>query len=148
MNRIVSIVLWALPPIILVAIGMTAYLTRDRWEAWLPGTTAEAGQEESADPHAGHDHGAPVDAIVLSKEAKQNLGLLLGTITKGEYWQKLPMPGEVVEIPGRSDLVLTSRVAGVIDEVFALPGQAVRPGDPLFTIRITGMMSFSLSLRW
>ena len=138
MKKLLAVASWALPPLVLIAVGVAGYATRDRWESWLPDANIGEAQEHPVDAHAGHDHGDAGDAIVLSDRARRNLGLEVGTIEVGTYWQKLPIPGEVVEIPGRSDLALTSRVAGVVDEVYVLPGQAVRPGRPLFKIQITG----------
>ena len=134
MKRIGSILAWVLPPLLLVALGITAYFTQDQWKGLLSEPTVPTVAD---DPHAGHAHGALGDAIVLTPQARDNLNLKIGTVATGTYWEKLSMPGEVTEIPGRSDLALTTQVAGIIEEVFALPGQAVRPGDALFTIRIT-----------
>lgn len=139
MRRIVNSLPWVLPPLVLLAVGIAAYSTRDRWQTWLPnGITASDAVLEQSDDHEGHDHGSGDEALVLSDRARKNLGLEIGTVAIGEYWQKLPIPGEVVDIAGLCDISLTSRVDGVVEDVYAFPGQAVLPGEPLFKMQITG----------
>lgn len=92
--------------------------------------------------NGGHNHGPSTPArtgaavIELTKQATENLGLKLGTIQRGEYWKSQTVPGEIVEIPGKSDLAVSAPLAGVVEEVFVRAGQALAPSDPLFTIRI------------
>lgn len=140
MRKLVSILSWTLPPTLLVAVAIAVYVSRDRWLSLLPEAKESAGAHghEEADPHAGHDHGSNPNAIVISERGRDNLGLEVGEVEVGEFARRLPIPGEVVEVSGRSDRALTTRVAGVIGEIHVRAGQAVRPGDPLFRIQITG----------
>ena len=46
------------------------------------------------------------------------------------------MPGEIVDRPGYSDRGVTSPAVGVVTEVHAFPGDTVKPGDRLFTLRL------------
>ena len=77
------------------------------------------------------------EVLTLSRQAHDNLGLKMGTATRGEYWKSLTLPGEVMEIPGKSDLSVSAPVVGVVEEVFVRAGQAVAPEDQLFTLKIT-----------
>lgn len=94
------------------------------------------------DDHAGHDHGheahAEADHVDLSPTAKANLGLKTGRVRLTDYTRTLHIPGEVVEAPGYSTADVPARVAGVVTAIHISPGQAVRPGDPLFDLDLTG----------
>jgi cobalt-zinc-cadmium efflux system membrane fusion protein len=46
------------------------------------------------------------------------------------------VPGEIVDRPGYSDRGVTSPAVGVVTEVHAFPGDTVKPGDRLFTLRL------------
>lgn len=90
---------------------------------------------EEHDDHEDEDHEG--DHVALTKQAFENLGLLLGQPTSGDYWKSTLVPGKVVEIPGRSDLAVSTPVAGVIETVEVIPGENVPLQSPLFTIRLT-----------
>jgi multidrug efflux pump subunit AcrA (membrane-fusion protein) len=122
------------------AAGFAAYSTRERWVAVVfpskPGATAE----DKAKPehgHEGHDHAHDhADRVTLSPQAQKNLGLEVGTLAPAHYWRKVLIPGTVVDRPGESDRSVTSRVAGVVTDIRARPGDTVKAGDPLFTIQL------------
>ncbi|MBB02365.1 MAG: hypothetical protein CMJ47_06945 [Planctomyces sp.] len=88
------------------------------------------------DAHEDHDH-EDEDHVALTEQAFENLGLRLGSPTTGDYWKSVLVPGKVVEIPGRSDLAVSTPVAGVIESVHVIPGQNIPMQSPLFTIRLT-----------
>ncbi|WP_237226186.1 efflux RND transporter periplasmic adaptor subunit [Rubinisphaera sp. JC750] len=88
------------------------------------------------DAHGDHDH-EDEDHVALTEQAFENLGLRLGSPTTGDYWKSVLVPGKVVEIPGRSDLAVSTPVAGVIESVHVIPGQNIPMESPLFTIRLT-----------
>ncbi len=46
------------------------------------------------------------------------------------------IPGEVADRPGLSDRGVTSPAVGVVTAIHAFPGDTMRPGDPLFTLRL------------
>ncbi len=113
--------------------AFAAYQTQDRWLPHVfPGKT-EAMPE---DAHIGHDHGARDDRVKLSPQAQQNLALDVDTPTPQEYWRTLLIPGVVVDRPGESDRGVTSKVAGVVTEIRAKPGDTVKAGDPLFVMQL------------
>ena len=75
--------------------------------------------------------------MALTRQAFENLGLRLGKPTRGDYWKSTLVPGKVVEIPGRSDLAVSTPVAGVIESVNVIPGQNIPTQTALFEIRLT-----------
>lgn len=99
-------------------------------------TAASAATEEGHDEHAHGDENA--NSVPLTDQARANLKLQLGPIGLGRYQRQLVLPGVVVEQPGHSERRITTSLPGVITRVHALPGQTVRPGDPLFDLQPTG----------
>ncbi|MFH5805482.1 efflux RND transporter periplasmic adaptor subunit [Alienimonas sp. DA493] len=112
---------------------------------WLPGLSALAFGADSAadaageDPHAGHDHGvaAAGEVVRLSDQARGTIGLRTAEVRLTDFDRAVTVPGVVTQRPGRSDLQVSAPMTGVITDVFVTEGQAVRPGDPLFVMRLT-----------
>jgi cobalt-zinc-cadmium efflux system membrane fusion protein len=137
------------PVLTVLAVGgvaFTAYATRERWLPHVfpmkPGAKTEGhdAKAEGHDDHAGHDHGPRGDRVKLSTQAQANLGLdkdgAVDSLTPTEYWRRVPVPGVVVDRPGESDRGVTSKVAGIVTEIKARPGDTVKAGDPLFTLQL------------
>lgn len=75
-------------------------------------------------------------AVVLSPEARRNLGLEILPLEATSYWKVIEIPGVVVDRPGVSDRGVTAPIAGTITKVHAFPGTTVAPDAPLFTVRL------------
>ncbi len=125
--------------------GAGAYRTRDRWiQVVFPASPAEkqshteAEHDHAGHDHAGHDHehGATTDRVKLSPQAQQNLSLDVDTLTPEAFWRTLLIPGVVVDRPGESDRSVTSKVAGVVTDIKARPGDTVKAGAPLFQLQL------------
>ncbi|MCI0456227.1 MAG: hypothetical protein L0Z62_04505 [Gemmataceae bacterium] len=112
------------------ALAATGSLAYAAWRGWLfPAEQKQPKEEEQAH--------AKKERIYLSKQARDNLRLIVEPVATTTYWRKILVPGSVVERPGTSDRGVTAPVAGVVTRVAALPGKTVRPGDELFTLRLT-----------
>lgn len=112
--------------VVVVAVG--AWWTRDRWMSrFAPSTEAAA---DAASPSA------EVRVLKISPQARKNLGLVSRPVTIETYWRTILVPGEIVDRPGISDRGVSSPAVGVVAAVHAFPGDTVRPGDPLFTLRV------------
>lgn len=105
--------------------------------------TAEQ-HDDHHDEHDGEDHGhddhgheEEGNLVALTQQAFDNLQLRLAHPKKGDYWKSILLPGKVVEIPGRSDLAVSTPVTGVIESVKVLPGESIPMESPLFEIRLT-----------
>ena len=128
------------PPAVAVAVlgalGFAGYATRDRWvPAVFPAGRAEAGgpsHDDGGDEHP-HAHG---DRVKLSAQARANLNLIAAPLAAEPYWRTALIPGVVVDRPGESDRSVPARVAGVVTEVRAHPGDTVKAGEPLFTLQL------------
>ena len=92
--------------------------------------------------HDDHDHEVHEDdhheeVLELTKAAAANLKLKLGKAQLGDHAKVQSYPGELVEIPGQSDLSVSAPVSGVIEFVSVRNGQSVGTGEALFDLRIT-----------
>ena len=92
----------------------------------------DAPADEHADEHAEHNH------VELSKAAQKSLGLKRQALVPMTYVSRASIPSSVVERPAISDLHVVTVFEGIVEEIRAVPGQAVREGDVLFRIRLTG----------
>lgn len=91
------------------------------------------------DEHAGHGHAAhnELTSIELSKQAQANIGLKLGKIELSTFDRTIAIPGMLVERPGRSTVAITAPLTGIVTEIYPIQGEAVRPGQKLFDLRLT-----------
>lgn len=108
------------------------------------GPRAAAIADESAarqHAHADHAHAhAPHDeatSIELSPEAQRSIGLRLMTVELRSFDRTVTLPAMVVERPGRSRVVVTAPLTGVITRIDPLLGEAIAAGQPLFEMRLT-----------
>ena len=95
--------------------------------AWISGLAAITTSSGRA---------ADSEAVLLTPEARSNLGLEVRPLEVTSYWKVIEIPGVVVDRPGISDRGVTAPIAGTITTVHAFPGMTVAPNAPLFTIRL------------
>lgn len=118
--------------VLLVGLPLAGWLTYDHWSPWLlPAPAQAAGETHEED----HEH-AHADRVKLSAQAKANLGLRTAPLELTSTWKTMQVPGLVVERPGSSNRAVTTTVAGIVTKIYAIPGQSVKPGDPLFHLRL------------
>ncbi len=146
-------------PVIRSVIGLivviAAVLTNSMW--WPPLSnlidTTLASQRADAPDHAhgqvehGQDHAHDEPAgelgptsLELSQQARMNLGLTPEYLRPAElstYRRSITVPAVVVAKPGRSSIVVSSPLNGVVTHVHAVTGEAVLPGELLFEVRLT-----------
>ncbi|HQR44256.1 MAG TPA: hypothetical protein PLX97_16285, partial [Gemmatales bacterium] len=48
----------------------------------------------------------------------------------------MTIPGMIVDLPGQSDRGVVAPVMGVVQKIHSLPGEVVKPGQSLFTLRL------------
>src|SRR5262245_8576546 len=119
-----TVALWLAAALALetAAAGGVAYAY---WRGWL-----------SPQPEKKEEEHKPADHVHLSEQAQRNLGLRVAAIHPTSYWRTVTLPGLVVERPAHSEHGLAARTAGVVTKIHAVPGDLVRPGDPLFTLNL------------
>lgn len=123
---------WVLPMIIVGGLVALGWWTMDFWRPWLLPTTV-AGTDEA--DHAPHPEEAPA-TLKLTDSARANLQLQTAIATLTTYWRTVEIPGTIVERPGFSHRGLTSPLAGVVTKINAVPGDTLKPGETLFTLRV------------
>ena len=129
--------------VLLVASGATAWITQDRWLANLHAQIGNYGQSDSNHAMANPKPVAttPVNpesnVVKISAQARANLGLTSGPVKQQDYWRKIETTGVIVDRPGITDQGVTAPVDCFVSEILAFEGDIVRPGDKLFTLRLT-----------
>ena len=101
----------------------------------------EAGQAEGTEDGDGHNHGDDAGAgehLDLTDVEIRSIGLRTKKVELSDFVRTVAVPGMVIEKPGHSGRTISSKVHGIIREVFCAQGQLVRPGDPLFDLELTG----------
>jgi len=116
--------------IILVLLA-TAFLTRDQWQHWLGGWAAD----KSADQPRKAPLAEPT-VLKLSPQARKNLGLISLPLKLDTYTRSIRIPGVIVDRPGVSDRGVSAPAVGVVTKIHVYPGETVRPGEVLVTLRL------------
>ena len=86
--------------------------------------------DEEIDPHAGHDHGAEGADGALSEQTLKNLGVTIGPAKLTRFVRTERVQAKVVDAP-LNDQPVPALLGGVVTAIEVLPGQVVKPGDPL-----------------
>ncbi|GAA4463624.1 efflux RND transporter periplasmic adaptor subunit [Novipirellula rosea] len=94
------------------------------------GTSETPAEEQSSNP------AEKQTVLEISTQARKNLGLVSAPARPQEYWRTVVIPGEVADRPGLSDRGVTSPAVGVVTAIHAFPGDTMRPGEPLFSLRL------------
>ena len=129
--KVRTIVLGLVALALLGGVTAGAYLTRQQWLPWLLGSRTPAKSNDAPQPPV-----ADAKFLKISAEARRNLGLVVKPVALKTYWRTIQVPGSVVDRPGRSDRGVTSPAVGAVAEIHRYPGDTVRPGDRLFTLKI------------
>jgi multidrug efflux pump subunit AcrA (membrane-fusion protein) len=102
------------------------------------------GHGHDAHGHEGHDHGMrshpghdESNALGLSSQAEDTIGLKVVRIERKTFQRKITVPAMVVERPGRSVSRVTAPLSGIVTEIDAVQGEAVSAGRPLLKVRLT-----------
>jgi cobalt-zinc-cadmium efflux system membrane fusion protein len=115
--------------IVVGALGTAAVVTRDRW---LP--QIHTGTAETPAPQA-----APADkprVLELSAQARKNLAIVSRPVKLQSFWLTVQIPGEIVDRPGLSDRGVAAPAVGAVTQIHAFPGDTIKVGEPLFTLRL------------
>jgi multidrug efflux pump subunit AcrA (membrane-fusion protein) len=94
----------------------------------------DATHVESAHEHA---EGTAAASLVLSRQARRNIGLTLCTVERRDFQRNVVLPAVIIERPGRSAITVSAPLTGIVTRIFPIPGEAVAPGAPLFDLRLT-----------
>ena len=131
MSRLPRLFRWVVLFLVLVGVGGTAFQYQDRLKATFRASAPVASTKKASPPPIQEPR-----VLKLSPQARENLKLVSKPVKPQSFWRKILVPGEVVDRPGLSDRGVTSPAVGVVTQVHAFPGDTVRPGDRLFTLRL------------
>ena len=99
-----------------------------------------AGTEHSEDgaEEDDHAHAHEGEAIVeISETAAKNLNLKVGAVEVRNYDRTIQIPAKIVERLPAGRRMITAPIAAMVSDIFIAPGQAIRPGDPLYELSVT-----------
>lgn len=120
-------------PIIVVVAALTlgGYLSRKLW-------LTEGGDSVTAEAMApAAEANSPTDTIIVGDHAQKNLGLTAKPLKADVFWKTITVQGMVVDRPGVSDRQIVAPATGIVTGIFHVPGDTVRPGDVLFTLKLS-----------
>ena len=108
-------------PLIIQSVGCSS---RESVKATTPQSAKEAAGKSE------------LQMLELGEKARKNLNLVVKAVRPTDYWRTLTIPGVVADRPGISDRGVTSPAVGVVAEIHAFPGDTVKPGQRLVTLRL------------
>ncbi len=131
--------------LVLLLAGVVA--TAGWWRHFLPSASTPWPTDAAGDQAATHardaardDHSAatgPAASLEVSEQGRKSIGLSLAKVAPRDFVRTVVLPAMVVERPGRSELTVSAPVTGIVTHIHPIRGEAVRPGDPLFELRLT-----------
>ena len=116
--------------VVVAGLATVAWFSREQLSRWLTPRAPVAKADERPVPMA------EAKVLKLSPQARKNLGLVAKPVKPQTYWRTIQVPGAIVDQPGRSDRGVTAPAVGAVVQVHAFPGDTVKPGDRLFTLRL------------
>jgi membrane fusion protein, heavy metal efflux system len=114
---------------VVAAMALGAYLTSQTWLPWI-----HQGEPVVATKPP-YEAVAPSEKIIVSDQAQKNLGISAKYLKAEIFRKTISVPGIVVDRPGVSDRGIVSPVMAVVSAIHHVPGDTVRPGDVLFTLK-------------
>lgn len=136
---------WFTAAVLLAGIALA---TSDQWvrpvRTWVASTIASFQEEpardaESRDDQHEHEHD-DTNTLELSDQARRNIGLTeesIGPVKLRTFTRSISVPAVVVERPERTHVEISAHMTGVVTGVHVAQGEAVHPGAPLLSMRLT-----------
>lgn len=127
-------------------IGLAAAVLASAAAGWLAANMVRSPESSTSappaitqkQPHDEHAEAGHLEHLDLSEPAQKSLGLKLAAVGPATFTRSLLLPAAVIEKPGHSGHTVSSRVQGIVETVHVSMGERVKPGQPLFDIRLTG----------
>jgi cobalt-zinc-cadmium efflux system membrane fusion protein len=123
------IVQWIVVSCVLLAVAGGIWWSYPKWRA--SSTPVAVPSTTPAEEEAG-----PTDTIIVGDQAQKNLGLTAKRLQTEVFWKTITVQGMIVDRPGMSDREVVAPAIGTISQIFHVPGDMVRPGDILFTLKL------------
>lgn len=119
------------PRIALVAAAgvlVVGFLTRGVWLPWIhpaPATDSKPGETP-----------LPPNRTFVSEQAQKNLRITAKPLVVDSFWKTIQVPGMIVDRPTQRDRYVIAPVEGVVTAIDRVPGDTIRAGDKLFTLKL------------
>ena len=127
--------------LVISAVGIA---TRSQWlpaakELFTSTPSSDGDSSQEEDEHAGHNHAghSESESLELSENARRNIGLETDQVKLRPFERTVGVPAMVVERPGRSHIDITAPFTAVVTRIYPIQGEALKPGQPLFDLRLT-----------
>ncbi|CAN5280089.1 efflux RND transporter periplasmic adaptor subunit [soil metagenome] len=121
------------PFVFVVLVGVSAGAAFIMRERWLP--LFERHSEQKTERPSASDS-TTITKVLLSDQAIANLNLVAKPVQPQTWWKSTTIPGMIVDRPGRSDRGVVAPATGVITAILHVPGESVKPGQALFTLKL------------
>lgn len=154
-----AVIRWVIVVAVIAIGGMTYSQWWPRLNGWVQATAGGFRPAAAADGHGGESHAdepaagaashadhaahaghSAESAIEVSAQALQNLGLTpqyLRPVAKSTFRRSIRVPAVIVEQPGRTRIQVATPMTAIVTKVHVLSGEAVQPGQQLFSLRLT-----------
>ena len=111
--------------------------------------SVECGRDEcddtAAQPTDAHDDSVECDfaneervaSFYLSEKGKRNISLRMGVVRRRDFDRTITVPAVVTERPGRTRVMVSAPMTGMVTRIHPIGGEAVSPGDPIVDLRMT-----------
>jgi cobalt-zinc-cadmium efflux system membrane fusion protein len=119
--------------LLIMAVAGVSWGLRDRMYRAKP---ADAGRADDGSMTSPSPNKKPLEILELGSQARKNLHLISKAVRPTEYWRTITVPGVIQDRPGVSDRGVTSPAIGAVADIHVYPGDTVRPGERLVTIRL------------
>lgn len=124
--------------VVLLATGLAmAWFWSGSWLPLIQNSNREADHPDSSVPADQHEDHVESSVVKITPQAKANLGLTSAPVKLQNYWRKIETTGVIVDRPGFTDQGVTTPVDCFVSKIHAFEGDLVRPGEKLFTLRLT-----------
>ncbi len=128
MKRIVASGKSLAGPAVVIGVLVTVWIFRERiFRSAEPSTRSAAEAPPSTEKQT---------VLEISAQARKNLNLVSKPAQPQEYWRTVLIPGEITDRPGLSDRGVTSPAVGIVTAIYAFPGDTIRPGEAIFSLRL------------
>ncbi len=97
---------------------------------------AESPKQTESHP-AATSPGVGDNTLTISPQAEKNINLTTVKVKVDDFQRTITIPGRVVEQAGHSRVKVSSPLTGIVEKIDTIRGEAVKPGQPLFELRLT-----------
>ncbi|HUP78820.1 MAG TPA: MchE protein, partial [Pirellula sp.] len=129
MNRLKSLLKACIGPSIIVGVLALLWFFRAEIFTGKQASDTQTGKKTSESTEK-------QTVLEISEQARRNLGLVAKQAKAQEFWRSVLIPGEIADRPGVSDRGVTSPAVGIVSAIHAFPGDTIRPGESMFTLRL------------